>query len=173
MLIVFGGLPGSGKSTIARRLAAQSAATYLRIDTIEQALRACHTLPNGVVTEGYAVAYAMAEDNLRNGGTVVADSVNPLDVTRDAWMAVAHRAAVPVMEVECICSDVGEHRRRVETRSSDIAGLTLPTWQDVQHRAYEAWTRPHIVLDTAAQTPEAAVELLLLRLRPEGLAPMA
>ena len=124
MLIVFGGLPGTGKSTIARRLAAQAAATYLRIDTIEQALHACDTLPDGVVTEGYAVAYAIAEDNLRNGRTVVAASVNPLGVTRDAWMAVARRAAVPVTEVECICSDVAEHRRRVETRTSDIAGLT-------------------------------------------------
>ena len=92
MLVVFGGLPGVGKSTIAAMLARRLLATYLRIDTIEQALRACATLPGGVVAEGYAVAYLVAEDNLRVGGTVVADSVNPLPVTRDAWLAVANRA---------------------------------------------------------------------------------
>jgi len=99
MLIVFAGLPGTGKSTIARALAERLKATYLRIDSIEQALRACATLPAGVATEGYEVAYRVAEDNLRAGATVIADSVNPLAVTRDAWVAVAHRAAVPVVEV--------------------------------------------------------------------------
>ena len=39
MLIIFGGLPGSGKSTIARALALRLGAVYLRIDTIEQAIR--------------------------------------------------------------------------------------------------------------------------------------
>ena len=39
MLIVFSGLPGSGKTTIARELARQLGAVYLRIDVIEQALR--------------------------------------------------------------------------------------------------------------------------------------
>lgn len=39
MLIVFGGLPGTGKSTIARALARALRATYLRVDVIEQAIR--------------------------------------------------------------------------------------------------------------------------------------
>jgi predicted kinase len=77
MLIVLGGLPGVGKSTIAAMLACRLGATYLRIDTIEQALLACATLPDGVVAEGYAVAYRIAEDSLRTGATVIADSVNP------------------------------------------------------------------------------------------------
>nr|WP_246751941.1 AAA family ATPase [Bradyrhizobium diazoefficiens] len=38
-LIVFGGLPGTGKTTVARELTQRLAATYLRIDTIEQTLR--------------------------------------------------------------------------------------------------------------------------------------
>ena len=36
MLIVFSSLPGTGKTTIAKDLAAQTDAVYLRIDTIEQ-----------------------------------------------------------------------------------------------------------------------------------------
>lgn len=38
MLIIFSGLTGSGKSTIAQALAKQLSAFYLRIDTIEQAI---------------------------------------------------------------------------------------------------------------------------------------
>jgi predicted kinase len=37
MLIAFCGLPGAGKTTLARRLAQQRQATYLRIDAIEEA----------------------------------------------------------------------------------------------------------------------------------------
>jgi predicted kinase len=39
MLIVFGGLPGVGKSTIATMLSRRLGATHLRIDSIVQALR--------------------------------------------------------------------------------------------------------------------------------------
>jgi predicted kinase len=171
MLIVFGGLPGTGKSTIARLLAERLKAAYLRVDSIEQALRGCGTLPAGVVTEGYAVAYRVGEDSLRAGGTVIADSVNPLAVTRDAWVAVANRAAVPVVEVEVVCSDRDEHRRRVESRTSDVPGLVLPTWNDVRRREYAAWQRPRIVLDTASRGAAELVEVVLLALPAHALRP--
>ena len=62
------------------------------------------------------MAYAVAADNLALGRTVIADCVNPWPLTREAWRAVAGRAGVRVVEVEVVCSDVDEHRRRVESR---------------------------------------------------------
>jgi predicted kinase len=148
-LVVFGGLPGTGKTTLARGLAQQLGATYVRIDTIEQALRNSGALAADVGEAGYRVAYALAADNLRLGRPVVADSVNPLKITRDAWRAVAADSDAKVIEIEVVCSDLVEHRRRVEFRQSDIPGLSLPSWQDVLDREYEPWDRPHIVVDTA------------------------
>jgi predicted kinase len=81
MLIVFGGLPGTGKTTLARAVAQERLATYLRIDTIEQALRSSDVLAGDVGPAGYIVAYALAEANLRLGRIVVADAVNPLAIT--------------------------------------------------------------------------------------------
>src|SRR5438067_1426947 len=117
MLVVLSGLSGVGKTTIAREVARVGGAVYLRIDAIEQALRR-----DGVVVEGegYSVAYAIAEDNLRLGRLVVADCVNPWALTRTAWRAVAVRAGVSALEVEIVCSDVDEHKRRVELRAADI-----------------------------------------------------
>jgi predicted kinase len=84
MLIIFGGLPGTGKSTLALRLARRVGAVYLRIDTIERAMVDAKEAPS-IGERGYLVAYAVTEDNLRLGHTVIADSVNPLQITRSAW----------------------------------------------------------------------------------------
>jgi predicted kinase len=149
LLVVFGGLPGAGKTTLARGLAQQLGATYIRIDTVEQALRDSGALAGGVDDAGYRIAYALAADNLRLGISVVADSVNPLKITRDAWGAVAADTGAQVIEIEVVCSDLVAHRRRVEFRQSDIPGLSLPSWQDVLDREYESWDRPHIVVETA------------------------
>lgn len=163
MLIVFGGLPGTGKSTIANRLAGRIDAVYLRVDTIEQAIRGSGSLGPGaeIGAAGYAVCRRVATDNLLLGRTVIADSVNPLRITRDAYRQAAQAAGVPVLEVEVVCSDREQHRRRIETRPSTVPGLVLPTWQQVSDRLYEAWDGPHLVLDTAAMPLESCVERIL------------
>ncbi len=149
MLIALGGLPGVGKSALARSLARRIGAVHLRIDTIEQALRNAGL--NVFGPEGYLVARDLAEDNLRLGHTVIVDSVNPVGATRDYWRETAARLAVELVEIEVVCSDKHQHRRRVESRSTDIPGLVLPTWQQVLDRHYEPWTTAHVV-DTAGRT---------------------
>lgn len=160
MLIVFGGLPAAGKTTLARALAQRFGALYLRIDTIEQAIRS-EAPETEIGATGYLVAYRIAVDNLKLGRSVVADSVNPMHITRDAWLSVAEHASVKIVEVEVICSNIAEHRDRVERRRSGIEGLNLPSWQDVTNREYEAWHRPHVVIDTAFNTADEAIAELL------------
>ena len=77
MFIVFAGLPCTGKSTIARALAVELGAVWLRIDSLEQAIRESGVVDGDLNDVGYRAAYAVAEDNLRLGRTVIADSVNP------------------------------------------------------------------------------------------------
>jgi len=160
MLIVLGGLPGVGKTTIARELARQLGAVHVRIDSIEQVIRDSRVVSSLLDDAGYRVGYAVAADNLLVGRTVVADSVNPLPATRDAWTAVAQRAGVIAVEIEITCSDRAEHKMRVDTRTSDIVGLALPTWQAVVDRDYAAWDRERIVLDTAGCSVEHNVQML-------------
>jgi len=165
VLIIFGGLPGVGKTTIARELAHQIGAVHLRIDSIEEAIRASGVVGQPLNDAGYRVAYAVAGDNLRIGRIVVADSVNPVQLTRNAWVDVAARAQVAAHEVEVICSDINEHRRRVETRLTDIAGLKLPSWKDVVSREYHQWDRQHLVIDTASRSVEQSITLIRETLR--------
>lgn len=160
MLIVLGGLPATGKTTIARELARQLGALHVRIDSIEQALREHGMAGRSMDDTGYQVAYAIAADNLGIGRTVIADSVNPLPVTRDAWVGVAQRTGARVVEIEVICSDVNEHRKRAESRRPDIPGLRPLTWKEIVSREYHPWNREHIVVDTAHQSIDRSVQFL-------------
>jgi predicted kinase len=166
MLIAFGGLPGTGKTTVAQTLACRLPAVYLRIDTLEQAFIASGDGHADIGPAGYLAAYAVASDNLRLGLTVVADSVNSLHITRSAWRNVAFDAGVQIFEIELICSDAAMHRQRVEGRKADIAGFRLPTWKSVLERQYEAWESVHLVVDTAKVSVEQAVEAIMQRLSP-------
>ena len=160
MLVVFGGLPGTGKTTICRAIAARRPVTYLRIDVIEQALRSAGVLAGDVGASGYVIGNALAASNLAGGRTVVADCVNPVHGSRQGWRMTAACSRSPLIEIEVVCSDLVEHRRRVEERSSDIDGLVLPSWQAVLERDYSAWHEPHLIIDTAQLTRDEAVALV-------------
>jgi predicted kinase len=161
VLVIMAGLPATGKTTVARSLARAIGAVHLRIDTIEQAIvRAGTARHPDLGPVGYLVAYALAADHLRQGLTVVADSVNPIMLTRRAWRDVARSAEVRHLEVEVVCSDPVEHERRAAERVSDIPDLRRPTWAEIQCREYEAWDRDRLVVDTAGTSVAACVDRL-------------
>jgi predicted kinase len=160
-LIVFAGLPGTGKSSIARSLAKELGAVWLRIDSIEQAIRESALAPGSVDDAGYRAGYAVAEDNLRLGRDVVGDSVNGWMLTRNAWRDVGLRAGAQVVEVEILCTDRDEHRRRVESRTNETPGLIVPDWQAVIGRDYHSWDRDHLTIDTAGRSVVDCVKLAL------------
>jgi predicted kinase len=165
MLIVFGGLPGTGKTTLAREVSRRCEAFYLRIDTIEQSIRAADVSHRQIGAAGYAVAMALTRENIAVGRVVVADAVNPVAEARVAWRDIATKLAVPLMEIEVVCSDACEHRRRVESRISDIDGLVPPTWEEVLQRHYEPWNEDHWVIDTSVTGADEAVAAICARMQ--------
>lgn len=152
MLVILSGLPGMGKTTLARALAATIGAVHLRIDSVEQALR---NIGREVEADGYVAAYAIAEDNLRLGHTAIADCVNPWALTRAEWRSVAVRAGVRAIEIEVVCGDIDVHRQRIESRVADIPKHRVPTWAEVHVHDYRAWDSERIAIDTA---PASAAE---------------
>lgn len=168
MLIIFGGLPGSGKTTLAKELAKHLKAVYLRIDSIEQAIKKSMLKVDQAIDAGYLVGYALAKDNLDMDieQIVIADSVNPIEITRKAWVDVAKNSKSDFVEIEIICSDKSEHKNRVETRRADISGHVLPDWKKVEDRDYETWKSKHITIDTTGKTVEDSVKEVLDKLKP-------
>ncbi|WP_428243889.1 AAA family ATPase [Gynuella sp.] len=157
-LYIFSGLPGSGKSTLAQRLAAETGAVYLRIDTIEQGIRdLCHY---DVSSEGYRLAYRIAADNLQLQLSVIADSCNPIKLTRMEWHEIAHASDAEYVDIEIICSDPVEHRKRIELRMPDVQGLTLPNWAQVLSREYHSWQNAILTIDTANKSIDGSYKEL-------------
>jgi predicted kinase len=97
VLVVVGGLPATGKSTIATALARRTSASYLRVDRIEQAIVAWSTLSQPVGPVGYAVAHAVAREQLELGLDVIVEWVNPTALTRNAWVGTAEAAAAELV----------------------------------------------------------------------------
>jgi len=164
VLVVVGGLPATGKSTIATVVARRTKAPYLRVDRIEQTIVAWSALTHPLGPVGYAVAYELAREQLRLGLDVIAECVNPIALTRDAWLDIAAASGAAIVEVEVICSDEVEHRRRVATRTTDVEGLLKPTWSEIMDREYEPWSRPHLLVDSARISVEDAAKLIAARM---------
>ena len=165
VLISFSGLPGVGKTTVARALAHEMSAVYIRVDSIEVALKNSSLQIHPAEDAGYLAAIAVAKDNLVHGLDVVADTVNPIGVTRMWWAEAAETCNARLLNVEILCSDLAEHRCRVEKRRSDIVGLDLPDWKRVQSRDYEEWTGNRVVLDTSKLSVNDCVEGIMRAIR--------
>ena len=161
VLVVVGGLPATGKSTVAGALARRAGFAFVRVDRTEQAIIDSAGLRQPLGPVGYTVAYGVAAEQIRHGVSVVAECVNPLGVTRDAWRDVADGHGARLVEVELVCTDRAAHGERARTREVDIPGLRLPDWEQITSREYEPWDRDHLVIDTATRTPAEAVAAIL------------
>ncbi len=163
-LIVIGGLPGVGKTSIAKALANHASAFYLRIDTIEHAIQQSAININSVEDSGYNVAYQIAKENLLLGNSVIADAVHPLLITRTPWESIANQVHARLMQIEITCSDLEQHKERVEQRMSDLKEFKLPSWQDVLDRCYEAWENSDLIIDTAKYNVTESISIIMSRL---------
>lgn len=139
MLVVFAGRPGTGKTTLSRRLAADLGAALVRLDSIEAAVLRSGELSPPLGPVGYVVAHEVVAGCLAVGTSVVVDAVSPVAEARAGWRTTAATADARLLMFEVVLSDVDEHRRRVEQRRSDVVGLTAPTWEQVLDRTYQPW----------------------------------
>lgn len=162
-IFIFSGLPASGKSTLSKCIAKQYNAAYLRIDTMEQGLK--DFFKSNVHSEGYELSYRIASDNLKIGNNVVADSCNSIRKTREEWEEVAKINNSLFINIQVICSDMDEHQKRIETRTSEIEGLQSPTWEDVKNREFQPWTSNVITIDTANKSIEKSLTELNIKIQ--------
>ena len=162
MLVQVCGLPGAGKSTLSAAIAELTPALTLRVDAIEGAMSEYQIPREQSGIAAYSIMHAIAVPNLQRGQVVIADAVSGVEPARAGWVSTAGAAGVPLRVIEVVCADVDELRRRVEQRSNDLPGFTLPTWDEVQRTAeeYEPRTDDRLVIDSTRPLEEAIRQAL-------------
>jgi predicted kinase len=163
VLIVFAGLPATGKSELAMRVARDLAIPVLSVDPIESAIVRAG-IAQGFATglAAYMVVETLAASQLTLGQSVIVDAVNAVEPARDMWrrLAAKHRTALNV--VECRCSDAELHRERLHARRRGLDGVPEPTWEQVERRRleYTPWTEPVLAIDAVASLESNANRVL-------------
>ena len=156
-LIVFAGLPGTGKSSLARGVARQLPAFYLDKDTVKDCVMRLSeqmALDQGVRLAGalsYDLLIDLARDNLAIGQSVVLDSPAAYQLFREKVKHLARAYKVPLRLIECICTDERLLRQRIESRGEDLPAYRTRDWEEFQrNRArFERLTDRRLIVDTA------------------------
>ena len=152
-MILFSGLPGMGKSTLAEIIGRQLGIPVFAKDWLEASL-----LLSGLGTRtdekrlgfaGYELLTVLAERQFMLGQSVILDSVASTQAIRDKWRQLTKQYGADWRVIECICSDQTLHRSRLENRQRGIPGWHELTWSDIEKvkQYYPRWEEGHLVLD--------------------------
>jgi predicted kinase len=151
-LIVMSGLSGSGKSTIAERIAEQLQLPIFSVDPIESAMIEAG-IQKGFETglAAYLVAATLASEQLKLGISVVIDAVNAEEEGKNTWRELGRKYGLTPIVLEMVVSDQILHRRRVESRVRGLHGFGEVTWEQVEARRMKltSWKEPTLLLDSA------------------------
>lgn len=154
-LILLSGPMGSGKSTLANAIASDLSCAVGSFDWLMSALRSIEEVWQVVELPverqrqvGWSLLSRLAEQELRRGCGLVFDLV-ARESPRQDWQVLADRHRARFSVIECVCSDVHLHQRRVEERRRDIPGWYELDWSQVERSrsSYEPLSEPKLVVD--------------------------
>jgi predicted kinase len=152
-LIVFSGLPGTGKSALAEVIARELGIPVFAKDWIEATLLRCELAPTNpekpLGSAGYHLLTVLAERQLMHGQSVILDSVASTRSIRLTWRELAEKYNAKWLIVECVCSDEKVHRARLGSRQRGIPGWYELDWSDVERVKgyYHPWDEDRLILD--------------------------
>lgn len=130
-LVIFSGLPGTGKSTLADKLARKLHCPLLRIDDVI-----------GDVPEDAGIAFwdskvkillDLVETQLELGLDVVADSVF-MNMDRQHAQQLARKYNARFLPIYVFVSDEKAWEQRITVRYDELNNKDVATWERVQHQ---------------------------------------
>lgn len=155
MLIAMAGLPGTGKSTLARRLASELGATILDKDSVRAALFDARDIEYSTAQDDFVLsvmlrvaAYVLRKDPARPiilDGRPFARRYQRADLDQ-----FARAQGVPLRIIECVCSDATARLRLEHDASSGrhaAANRDYALYLSIK-AGFEPIVEPHLVADT-------------------------
>lgn len=172
-LIIFTGLPGTGKSSLADAVGRELGIPVFARDWLVATLRAAgFGLPQNsdriLGFAGYELLTTLARRQLSLGQSVILDCVLGMTSTRERWrkLAAAYRANWRV--IECVCSNKEIHRARLQNRQRDKPGWVSVSWETVERLSadYAPWDEARLIIDSVRSVDDN-VRTVLDHLRPD------
>lgn len=153
-LIVIAGMPGGGKTTMARLVSRRLGIPVFAKDRVQRVLRD-HNLAQANTGDGYYVILDMADEQLGLGLSCILDATFPLDHFRTVASEIAQRHKAKFSALYCYCSDDDIWRERMGDRVHYVPGWKPVGWEDVTRmRAYyQPWNDNALFLDSV-RSPE-------------------
>ena len=151
LLLVFTGLPGCGKTTLARRVANALSIPLLSKDRVQSALVQQNLAPRATA-DGYLLILNLAEEQLSLGVSCILDAVFPLPGFRQSLEEIATRHGARLRVIHCICSDEFVWKQRMQGRTQYHDYWTPVGWEEVERlkAIYEPWPTSTPVLQIDA-----------------------
>jgi predicted kinase len=163
VLVLLSGLPGSGKSYLARRLAEEMPFLIIESDRVRKIL---FPSPQYAAEESmltHRTSHALIEKKLRAGVRVIHDATNLIGFHRELVRRIAERAKARVIIVRVVASEEAIRQRmekRQESRTPhDLSDADWSVYQRMVPRE-EPIRRPHLVVDTGADLEEGIRKIL-------------
>ena len=137
-LVIFSGLPGTGKSTLANRLARELRWPLLRIDDVAASVPedADISFWDSRISE----LLRLTEAQLELGVSVILDSVF-MNTDRHYAQNIARKYQARFRPIYIFVSDDKVWKQRVTARFNDVNDKDIATWEQIQHQRlhFQKW----------------------------------
>ncbi|HOY07244.1 MAG TPA: AAA family ATPase [Saprospiraceae bacterium] len=163
MLLLFTGLPGSGKTTLARAYAASCNAVHFNSDTLRQEMGLKGKYGPQDKEKVYDALLHRTKDSLQSGKTVVVDSTFYKESIRAPFRRIALALNVPIYWIEVVAQEEVIRERLQHPRPDSEADFSI--YQKIRD-AYEPLSEPHLTLHSDEGTPEQLTALIGAYLEP-------
>lgn len=170
-LILFAGMPGSGKTTLARMVSRRLMIPAFAKDRMQRVLRDHHLAAENS-GDGYYLILDMADEQLSLGLSVILDATFPLDHFRIVASEIAARHQARFCALYFSCSDDQEWQRRMNQRVQYVPGWRPVGWSDVLRMRdyYQPWNTNALAIDSL-YPPEHNLPIVLEHIQRAGRMP--
>jgi predicted kinase len=165
-LILFSGLPGTGKTTLARQTASYFGVPLFAKDRLQSRLRR-QGLAERSTPDGYALILDLADEQLGLGLSTILDAVFPMEGFRRHAAAIARRHQAAFRPVYCFCSDRANWQGRMQSRQQYVPDWTPVGWEEVERleATFQPWATGSALFLDAADDPESNFQAIVQWIR--------
>jgi predicted kinase len=155
------GYPGTGKSTIARAIAHALRAPLIDRDVLRQVAVDTFGSQKEAGRFSYELMFALAQEQLRLGLTVVLDTTLTYRITYEQAQQVAEHFHIPLLVVHCQCSPELQ-RQRIEERKGQVSTFQITSWSEWQQwkPRFEQFDDGGCLLNTARPLDESLAQVM-------------